>query len=335
MIKALVIGDPHFRVNNTNDTDIMSSNIINIAKQQQPDFIVVLGDILNEHEKLNVTPLINAINFLKQCQDIAPLYVLIGNHDRPNNQDFLSSIHPFTALKYWDNTTIIDCCQTIKINNFYFTFVPYVYKGRFAEAIHKVDYKHSTAIFCHQEFKGAQMGAKKSIDGDEWDDNDVYIISGHIHDYQLLQNNIFYLGTPFQHKFGENENKFIALFFFDVDTRYQHSNIKYDKLTLDIPVKKIVHLQTNQIETFILDKGINYKIIIHCEPNDIKLLSKHPKVLNLIDYGAQVIYKNKSPNVVKNNVVIDYHIDFMTLLQADIKNSDNLMSVYNEIFINN
>jgi DNA repair exonuclease SbcCD nuclease subunit len=331
MIKTLVIGDPHFKVNNTNEMDIMSNDIINIAKEKQPDFIVVLGDVLDKHESIHVIPLMQSIDFLKQLQDIAPLYVLMGNHDRPNNQDFLSSSHPFTALKYWNNTTIIDTSQTITIKDCVFTFVPYVYKGRFKEALEKTNYKQSSVIFCHQEFKNVIMGAKKSMDGDVWNDDDPYIISGHIHDMQLLQNNIFYIGTPIQHKFGEKEDKFIALFHFKNNITYKHHNIVYDKIKLKVPLKKIVHLQPEQLTSFVFEKNINYKIIIHCEPNDIKLLSKHPKILQFINEGAQVFYKNKPPTSVQNNVMIDHHVDFMTLLQQDIQHNTNLLSLYNEI----
>lgn len=211
MNKILVIGDPHFKVSNVHDTLLMSKNIILIAHDKKPDIIVVLGDLLDRHEAINMTPLVNAIDFLHQLQDIAPLYVLIGNHDRKNNQDFLSKEHPFTAVKYWNNTIVVDQCHTTVVKNIKLTFVPYVPPGQFQKALDTIDWQDSHLIFTHQEFKGCKMGAITSSHGDEWATTNPYIISGHIHDYQMLQNNILYVGTPIQHKFGENENKFIFL----------------------------------------------------------------------------------------------------------------------------
>ena len=42
-MKILVIGDPHFKITNVHDTTLMSTNIINIAKEKQPDLIVVFN----------------------------------------------------------------------------------------------------------------------------------------------------------------------------------------------------------------------------------------------------------------------------------------------------
>lgn len=333
MLKILVIGDPHFKVSNVNQTTLMAKNIIHVALTTKPDLIVVLGDTLDRHELIDMIPLLHAVDFLHQLQDIAPLYVLIGNHDRKNNQDFLSSTHPFTALKYWNNTHIVDECLLLYKNNVKITFVPYVPTGRFQEALETVDWKNSHVIFCHQEFKDAQMGALKSTQGDEWPTDYPYIISGHIHDYQTLQNNILYIGTPIQHKFGENAHKFIALFHLS-NKMYTHDNINYEKIKLNCPIKKIIHLTTDQLNKFILDDDIEAKIIIHCEPTDIKLLIKHPKILELSKTNAQIIYKNNPPknNIIKNEVILNHHEPFIDLLHQQIKNHHNLITLYNEIF---
>lgn len=333
MIKILVIGDPHFKVTNCHDTTLMSTNIINIAKLQKPDLIVVLGDILDRRERIDMLPLVNAVDFLHQCQDISPLYVLIGNHDRMNNHSFIPNQHPFIALKYWQNTTVVDECKTLIINNVKLTFVPYTPPGQFKNNLNNINWQDSHIIFCHQEFKGCQMGSIKSIHGDEWDTKDPYIISGHIHDYQILQNNILYIGTPIQHKFGENENKFIGLFSITNKT-YTHDNIVFDKINLNCPIKKIIHLTIDQLNKFSLDDHIEAKIIIHCEPTDIKLLNKHPKILDLSKKNVKIIYKNNPPqkDVVKNDLILNHHEPFIDLLHHQIKDDKNLLVLYDEIF---
>ena len=102
-LKVLTIGDPHFKVSNVPESEAMTKNLIEIAKQMKPDLIVCLGDILDRHETIHVTPLTLSIQFLEELEQIAPLYTIIGNHDRPNNSDFMSDQHPFNALKQWKN----------------------------------------------------------------------------------------------------------------------------------------------------------------------------------------------------------------------------------------
>jgi DNA repair exonuclease SbcCD nuclease subunit len=133
---CIVIGDPHFKINNVVETNEMTIAIINKIKEFKPDFIVVAGDILDRHEIIHVSPLTRSILFLKELTLLCPVYLIIGNHDRKNNRDFCSEEHPFTSLKLWGkNMKVVDTTYSEIINNLLFTFVPYVEPGRFLEAL--------------------------------------------------------------------------------------------------------------------------------------------------------------------------------------------------------
>src|SRR5690349_5041475 len=103
MTKCLVIGDPHFKINNGHKTAEMTKAVILIANEIKPDFIVNLGDTLDRHANIHVDPLCDAVNFIHQLSLIAPVYMLIGNHDRRNNSEYLTEIHPFTAIKHFSS----------------------------------------------------------------------------------------------------------------------------------------------------------------------------------------------------------------------------------------
>src|ERR1700677_1968587 len=169
MITALVIGDPHFKISNIIETQAMIASIMIQANKKRPDIIVVLGDVLDRHESIHVSPLTRAVNFLKSLTEITPTYVLIGNHDLKNNQQFLSDEHPFVSLKYWhQNMTIVSTTLMVNIKGQNLVFVPYVPPGRFLEALNLCQgWESATAIFAHQEFFGCQMGAICSTDGDK------------------------------------------------------------------------------------------------------------------------------------------------------------------------
>lgn len=142
---VLVIGDPHFKTDNVIDTNMMTDRIVELAQQRKPTFIVCLGDVLHRHETIHVSPLERSTVFINRLRRVAPTYVLVGNHDRPNNSNFLTTEHPFNALKEWPNTIIVDrgCVDTIQGHKF--IFVPYVPVGRFNEAL--------ASIFgCKQEY---------------------------------------------------------------------------------------------------------------------------------------------------------------------------------------
>lgn len=332
-MNVLVVGDPHFKENNLMITRLMSDKIIDIAKERQPNFIIVLGDVLDTHEQINMYAYNNAIYFLRALQDIAPLYVLIGNHDRVNNQVFLTDEHIFTALHYWNNTTIVHDTLEKTIDGCSFVFVPYVPTGRFQEALTRVNYTNATAIFCHQEFKGAQMGAKKSLHGDDWPDTYPLVISGHIHDYCLLQKNLLYPGTPIQHRFGESEDKAIIM------ATFNNNDFTYERIDLGLPKKKIINLEIDKINDYVLDENIEAKIMIHCKTTDIKLLSKHKKIIGWKNMGAKVFYKTENkkvkPNSLTNKEMEIKNDHFIDILHDNIKDEQNLLSIYHELFPTN
>ena len=84
-MKCIAIGDVHIKVSNVLETDEMINKLEALAKDIKPNFIVLLGDVLDRHATINVHCLMRAQNLIFKLSLIAPTFVLIGNHDRPNN----------------------------------------------------------------------------------------------------------------------------------------------------------------------------------------------------------------------------------------------------------
>lgn len=312
--KILVIGDPHFKTNNVEECNLMCEQILKWIHHTKPHAVICLGDILDRHETIHVGPLLRSISFFEKIAKENKLYLLIGNHDRPNNQVFMTEEHPFTALKLWKNTTIVDKTTTDTINDMKFLFVPYVAPGRFQEALgtHSMDSVH--AIFAHQEFYGAKMGATESIVGDKWDPKNPLVISGHIHDFDHLQHNILYTGTPLQHAYGDKEDKGVFLFRFSSNQK----KWSYDRLELQIPKKKIVKISTNELETLKkLDPKCHYKIVISGTPQELRSMKLGTYLNKLSKY--KLAYKTISTIGTSS---VDQEIetrDFLELLFDEIK----------------
>ena len=294
MIKVLVIGDPHFKVDNVPESDEMTSKLVKLAKEIKPNFIVVLGDVLHRHEKIHVSPLMRAEKMIRYLSEISPTFVLVGNHDRPNNSTYLTDEHPFNAMKLWPNTYIVDeKVLELKIGNQRFLFLPYVYPGLFEATLNHPDKGSSewrtgvSAIFCHQEFYGAQMGVIKSQAGDKWPLDHPLIISGHIHDYDRPQPNIVYVGTPLQHGYNE-EDKTVSIFTFA-------ESWQEDRVDLGLIKKIIVYLTPEEIHTYEPPTNKLVKIVIRGDDAALKSISKLERIKQLKKMGIKIAYKTLPP----------------------------------------
>lgn len=214
--RILVVGDPHFKLGNQVQTDALSAFVRTHLLDNDYGAVVVLGDVLDRHETIHMAPLTRAIEFLSSIvdsKDDMVLFVLIGNHDRANNVDFCSPHHPFTALKQWKRTIVVDrpiCVDVVASGDIrrVVTLCPYVAPGRFIEALAMVPrWRESHMIFAHQEFRNAKMGMFVSATGDEWPLDYPFVVSGHVHQFDRLQANILYTGTPLQLGFADSDSK--------------------------------------------------------------------------------------------------------------------------------
>src|SRR3989338_11508259 len=135
MARVLLIGDTHFKASTLSNSKEFCENILSIATTTSPDFIVLLGDILDSHEIIRTTAYNVACNFIESLSKISPVFVLIGNHDYTSNSQFLTENHCFNPLKKWRNVTIVDSpiLRTCKSQSF--IFCPYTPPGRFIEAL--------------------------------------------------------------------------------------------------------------------------------------------------------------------------------------------------------
>jgi DNA repair exonuclease SbcCD nuclease subunit len=288
-VRLLVNGDPHFKVNNALQTAEFTEKYVALAQRLKPDAIINLGDSLDKHRDVDIEPLTQVTECLRRLNRVAPLYILIGNHDRINNSDFLTGKHPFSALSEWPNTTVVDVTKTATIKGLHFVFVPYVPPGRFQEALSTITLPNPVrAYFAHQEFKGAKMGAIRSVVGDPWPLSEPLVVSGHIHDYDRLQGNLIYTGTPMQHAFGDTDDKTVSLFTFNVDEPGHWQEERFD---LHLRKLKLFNLSCEEVKTFTPPENTRCKIVIRGTPAEVKACMKLDHVKQLHTNGVKIVYK--------------------------------------------
>jgi len=291
-IKVLCIGDPHFKTNNVKEMTEFTNKLYQFldVAQNDIDLIIDMGDTLDRHENIHVVPLTQAIKFLNKLSTYKKTYVLTGNHDKPNNSDFLSDYHPFVGIGN-SNLIIVDKVMVQNIKDFKFVFVPYVYPGRFREALNTKkdeigELSTVDCIYAHQELKGVKMGVVTSMIGDKWNTNDSFVISGHIHEYNRLQENVVYVGSPMQINFGDPEDKTISLFTFTKGQRIPEEQ----RIDLGLTKRIVCRVKCEDVITWIQPTAYLVKLIIEGTASQIKAIMKFDGLKKLVKNGIKIVY---------------------------------------------
>lgn len=238
----LLLGDPHIEARNLALMKQAADDVLRLIDDKKPDVCVVLGDTLHTHEKVYVPALAQAVEWFRAIAERCRLIVLIGNHDRINNQDFMSSVHPFVGLSH-DNITVVD--RSLWDADTDCLFVPYVPPGRFADACSHAGYVPGQArapkyVFAHQEFRGCRMGEIQSSIGDAWSAEWPLVYSGHIHKYHRLPG-VVYVGTFHQQTYGEDPDKAVMLV---------HNDGTEERVRLpSVPRRVTVHMTPDDLAT--------------------------------------------------------------------------------------
>ena len=324
-LNVLCIGDIHIQTNNTLDIKMFTEKLYNYIETniETIDIIVLMGDILHTHERLHTIPFNIANDMIDKLRTYKPLYVLVGNHDYINNSQFLTNHHWMNCFKNKKDVFIIDNVTVCNHNNLNIIMSPFVPDGRFIEALNTItDWKKADCILAHQLFNGAKMGAIIAENVEKWEESYPYLISGHIHDKQKVQNNLYYTGSSMQHAFGESYDKTICLV--KIDT-----SIQLEEIDLDLPKKKILYYDIETIDPSInkdneilIEKILNvldtpnthYKITLTGNFEQFKNFKKNPVYQKLHKNDTKVIFKNK---------LIDI-LDKKQLINKTLNDSDNL-----------
>lgn len=324
-----VVGDPHYKDNNIEETNLMELSILDELSKIQVDAIVLLGDILDKHQHINSLVQVRAIKFIEKLMKISHVYVLIGNHDMKNNSMYMTEDHGFYGLKSWKGVKIVDHTIVDVIKGEEYMFVPYVPKGRFAEALIGFNLAKVKVIFAHQEFKGCKMGIIESEDGDPWPLDYPKVVTGHIHDFQIPQDNILYLGTPIQHSYCDTARRYTL-----------HLMIINGEITMNlielknVIKKKIVHMNSSDLEKVVvkpLDPNTKVRIKVDCKIEQLGIIEKHPVYLKLKSLGYDMILVPTGS--ISLTTKFTNEKTFMDLVMEELE-KENLLDFYKSLNLN-
>ena len=310
MNKILCIGDPHIKSESLAEFEVFEEKLYTLIEQINPSLIVVLGDILHTHEKLNTLSLNKASSFIDKLRKKALTFVLVGNHDMIKNTEYLTTNHWLNMLKEWSNVVIVD-----KVIHYTFItqqqkkkellFLPYVSTGLFKQALDTINnsfpWKNADLIFAHQEFKGCKMGPIVSVLGDEWNDSLPHVISGHIHSNQTISN-IYYPGSALQNAFGESEKNIIPIIWFENVEQEQKQSSPYilEEVDLGLPRKKIISVSLENIESVEIktEQGKRTRLTVKGTYEEFKVFKNTTKYKELSSKGVTIAFRKEIEKIV-------------------------------------
>ena len=334
--KVLAIGDPHFKVDNMEESQHFYHQVERWLLHHPVDFIVILGDILHSHEKIYTFALNMAVKFIKMCSNFAETYCIVGNHDATSNTIYCSDnhwLHVFHSVESKNRIHVVDKPVVVdfdeELKDSLFVCCPYVSDGRFMEMldefVHADVYENSKVIFAHQLFNGGKMGAIVAENVEEWNKNLPLVISGHLHDRHTPQPNLHYAGSSQQLAFSESGDKSICVVSID---RYAPKPVMYEDVFLDLKERKTVHTTVAQVPEIKLRPNVQYKIVIKDEPTVIAAFKKTAKYKQLLAIENVRSVQFKSIEVENKMQVETQGNDFLSQLQERLKEENPYIQSY-------
>lgn len=296
MISTLVIGDPHFKKDNEEETNELKSEILRVITERDLSYVVVLGDIMHYHSTSYISVFNRACDFINSIADVLPVFVLMGNHDYTSNRVENYKEHFFGNYNR-PNVHIID--EPTTDERFKAVFCPYVREGCLEDTFGKeLDemIPHSRIGFFHQEFKHAESrpGVLSEV-GDEWPTDAPFAVSGHIHNWHMSQPNVCYTGTPFAHHFGEDTRKTVSIFIYDVNGA---DHPKQERIELNIPKKIYVRTNCAGFARHVYDNISKIKFKIVDTTRNINSMKKTDKYTTMhMDNRVRITFASKDEEV--------------------------------------
>ncbi|MDO5425862.1 MAG: exonuclease SbcCD subunit D [Eubacteriales bacterium] len=245
-ISDLHIGKLLYRYSLRESQEAVLSQIVEKAKEQRPDAILIAGDIFDKSvpSAEAYTVLDSFLNSLGEITPAIPVMLIAGNHDSAGRLSFASSflekhriyvsvMPPQTPEEYLKKITLQDSYGEVDFYLLPFLKPGYV-RGLFEEGTvtdytsavravlerEQIDFNRRNVLVSHQFYQGSSavetcdseqtvlaVGGLDKVDANLLKDFD-YAALGHIHGAQKVQyDHIRYSGTPLKYSVSEERHK--------------------------------------------------------------------------------------------------------------------------------
>lgn len=215
--KLLVISDPHLTEKPADQyRHNFMRDLLDIIKRRKPDGVAILGDLTEEKDRHSAQLVNKIVNELDDIAALAPLLVLMGNHD------YRSEGHPFFAfLKHIPNIAWIDkvtkgadlprqfrsifagCLLLPHTHDYEKDWAEMIQRPKSKQGVPALGFADYRFVFAHNTFDGTEgdngrllEGIPPSILGR------AKVLCGDIHKPQKV-GPVEYIGAPYTIDFGD------------------------------------------------------------------------------------------------------------------------------------
>lgn len=292
------IADVHIRkITRHEEYESVFLNMYEKIKELNEDYkdvvIYLGGDIV--HSKLDMSPELFSVTykFLKNCADIAPTFLILGNHDcNLNNKSRLDALTPIVDSLNHPNLYFLKDTGIYRTNTV--DFVVWSILDDYKNYTIPKKSKNKQILLYHGVVdaalndQGMQIRNNK-LKVDSMVDFD-YVLLGDIHKYQYLneQNTIAYCGSTIQQSFGESLHH--GFLFWNIDTAFS----KFIQLTSDYGFYTLHAKNGKWVNESMPDRFCKYpniRVIAHdtSQSDMAKLIGALKSTVNVSDIKVQKI----------------------------------------------
>lgn len=322
---VVLIGDLHIKSSNKLEIDILLNDTITLIKERNEDTVIILGDTLDSNEKINMHCFMRVEIFIRELAKLANVYVLIGNHDRANNKVFLTKEHVFGPFKDIQNVFIVDDhIMTITWKGLKIALVPYVPNGKLMKAfkICGLNVKDFDLVCHHSEVANCSINKLSGSKCDIWEPDYPLAIGGHIHSFEIVANNMIYIGTPMQHCFGESpENK--GIFILD-------ENLELELIELNIPKKITIKIDYKDISTVVISPKDKTRLIIRGPKSMVKEILHNDEYKQKFK-GVRIMFDDVSVKK-KSSIEFRSNMSFIDRLKSSLDANPIMKEKFEKFF---
>lgn len=332
-MKIVHIADSHFQKKRLDECAACFNYIIGYASEQEPDYIFHAGDLFEKNVLINSPEYYAAINAMVSLANIAPVFMVRGNHDPIGALDIFQELDTKFPILYYDNIS------NVMTNHFKLLAIPYqipstLGSGDSVGEIHitgaesvrssiqnflKDDTDLPNFILAHISIRDSRFANSERIQEGEImlsvDDLNIPelhgVFLGHIHNNQqdIFKNtSIRYAGAHYRTRFDE----VLEPGFYVWEFTGSATTIKF----VNTPARDMVQINLSEEETKKLIAGGSLDIP---ENADVKLVLEVPQGMNkIMDTSKITSPENTDLNIaIKVNPVIEVRSEKMATVATD------------------
>lgn len=215
-MKLVILADTHFGIRSDNPVFLKNTEkffrntFFPYLEENSIDNILHLGDLFDRRMHINVSTAHKARQFfldMLKSHKIS-MDIIIGNHDiYYTNTLEINSLK--MLLENYDNINVINKPTEMKYGNEQILLIPWIIKENYDEVMESINNSSSKIVAGHFEIAGSIM--QKGIKNKTGLAREIFkkfesVWSGHFH-IRSKENNIHYLGSPYEMDWGDFGNK--------------------------------------------------------------------------------------------------------------------------------